>query len=119
MKKILYFIVLFVTVLSCTMLDNKTIFHIENDSDLFITDVEISNGYNKVYIDSLKKTKIENLELKFENVPKIDGGYKISFKKESNDVFYNFGYFSNGIPLSVEYDILVKNDTILISEITN
>ncbi|AMC10252.1 hypothetical protein Lupro_02835 [Lutibacter profundi] len=76
-----------------------------------------------VYATSQDKTVFKNIEIRekkqgiisFKNVPKTDGGYLIQVFKDGNLIKENgFGYYTNGGSLNYGFNIMIKNDTILI-----
>lgn len=48
------------------------------------------------------------------NVPKVDGLYNLSFKKNKKLNNYNFGYYTNGYPLEEYYRIEINPDIIIV-----
>ena len=105
-----------ISIISCSNRDNQVSFKIWNSNDNYINNLVISNGVNEVVFDTILPHKTIDINLNFKNVPKKDGGYKLSYKLNSEEFFKNFGYYSNGIPTNSIYLIKIKKDTILINE---
>ncbi len=115
MKKLILFFTYFL-ITSCVNNSKQAHFQINNENNISITNVNISNGVNEIYIDTIKANTNKSILLKFKNIPRIDGGYKLNYKLNSEYFFRNFGYYTNGVPSNSIYKLVVKNDTIIVSE---
>lgn len=116
MRKLVYICVVQIIFMSCSSLNKEATFKIINNSNSMVLDINISNGMNEIKLDTLKIKEEAILELIFKDVPVVDGGYKLTYKQNSKEIFKNFGYYSNGIPTNSIYRLTVENDTIHISE---
>ena len=91
------------------------LFNVENKSEKKIDSIIISNGYDKVKIESLNKNKLKKVYLKFiKEKPKSDGSFFIDVFP--NNVRKDFGYYTNGIIPSYSYNISLEKDSIIIKE---
>jgi len=102
--------------------ENKVSFQIENTSSEQIDSIHIGlSGFN--YKKPTEKLTLINsnekkrLDITFENVPKVDGNYQITVFSGGENKKQSFGYYSNGSPLSKEFNITIDNDTIIFKEI--
>ena len=116
MKNPILIYCLFGIIISCSNLDKRAYFQVYNDTNDTIQHLSISNGNNKETLPYLNPNGKEDIFLKFENVPRTDGGYQIKYQSNSKDYHRNFGYFSNGTPTNSLYKITIKKDTVLIRE---
>lgn len=92
-------------------------FRIKNNSDYKLGLVVVSNGYDESRIEKIKIGEIKPSFIDFsENGPEHDGNYGVEVHYGDMLRRKRFGYYSNGIPSGVVYEITVKNDTILIEE---
>jgi hypothetical protein len=118
MKKIIYLLIIHTIIIGCINEKQMVSFEVYNGTYNNVSDITISNGVNDIYIDTIMPNMTKSVKLSFLNVPKLDGGYKLSYKLNSEEFFKNFGYYSNGIPsASVEYKIKIMQDTIQIKEV--
>lgn len=86
MRKLIFATIIILSIAGCSDNKKQVRFEIQNDNNLYITDISISNGVNEVYIDTLKLNKSKTIVLKFIDVPKVDGGYKLSYVSKSKNV---------------------------------
>lgn len=101
----------------CLSSKKETNFEIINSSSYYIVDIIVSNGYNTSSIDTLIPNMSKQFTLDFVDVPRNDGGYKISYKLNGKEIFKNFGYYSNGVPTDSMFEIKIMQDTIVIKEL--
>ncbi|TVZ52683.1 hypothetical protein [Dokdonia sp. Hel_I_53] len=112
----LFRILICITIIGCYNEPNEVNFEIWNTNSIYITDIKISNGTNIIHIDTLESNGKKEVNLKFIDVPIIDGSYQLNYKIGLEEHFKNFGYYSNGVPTNSIYTCIIKNDTILIKE---
>lgn len=111
------FCLLFIIVLFLTSCEFGTHFKIENKSNTNIQLVVFSNGPNKINVKNLKKNAQYTGFLDFsENGPNYDGNYGVIVHYFDTVRTKRFGYYSNGIPFNMKYEIIIKNDTIIVNE---
>jgi|SRR5690606_19091730 len=95
----------------------KVDFLIINKSSFIIDSIKITNWSSSILTEKFKIEDSLMLSIDFKNTNlKGDGSYAISYYLNEKEHLYNFGYFSNGIPTGVNYEIKIFNDTILIKE---
>lgn len=101
----------------CSSAKSEVYFHIQNNNTkAIIENVVVSNGINNKFLPAINPDSEEIIVLKFENVPRTDGGYQIRYTLNSKNYFKAFGYYSNGVPSNSIYYLTIKKDTILIKE---
>tara|TARA_R110002167_G_scaffold230458_6_gene435683 strand:- start:522 stop:797 length:276 start_codon:yes stop_codon:yes gene_type:complete len=89
--------------------------NIDNTTNDLITNIKVTNGFNEVHIDTLKGKTTKELFLDFKsNNTKADGAFEISFKRNLKRESQKFDYYSNGIPSVESYEIVIKNDTVIV-----
>lgn len=111
MKKYLY-IFFGVILYSCSY---GVDFEIENKSNVLIKNISLTNGFNKVTLDSIQDDSKKTIFLDFKkNNTKADGNYGIEYEKNDIKYFNNFGYYSNGMPSNEKMIVLFTADTLII-----
>lgn len=92
-------------------------FNIKNETKLILDSLTFkASGGAKILGNCLHPGKCKTLKLNISNVPKQDGNYSIEFLIGGNKTIENFGYYTNGYPISFVYDLKIQTDTILIKE---
>ena len=88
-----------------------------NESDYYLSSVEIFTAENSVFNKSiaLEPEERNSYEILMPDTPKVDGDYIIEFEQNGKEEAYRFGYYTNGYPL-FKYKIFIENDTIIIEE---
>ncbi|MBQ4913525.1 hypothetical protein J8L85_03695 [Maribacter sp. MMG018] len=116
MRKIVF--VSFFLIFFSSCVKNGVTFEVKNQSGIQIDSVHITNGYSSVVESNIGNGKSYSIFLPFDKGIKIrgDGSYQIRIYNKTSNREMNFGYFSNGIPLAEEYEILIEKDTILFHE---
>lgn len=124
MKKsiILYcaFIVTSLSLMSCKF-DKSNDFLVVNKSGIIIDSAAISCSgkdykYKSKFIKLLNNDSVVTT-LDMNNIKKNDGNYYIKLYFGESIVNKAFGYYSNGNPTNSIYKLIVKKDTIIVSEI--
>ena len=118
MKRI--FILLSVISITLCCEDKKRAFlSIKNESEIFLDSIKIS-GQRPLKFTSIKSksTVSETLHYSKNSNSKTDGAYQIQVFAKNYTKQRTFGYHTNGIALS-SFEILIKNDTIIIRELLN
>jgi hypothetical protein len=115
MKKLAFIIVALSSLVSCSKLGVQ--FNIENNTGKSIDSIVISNGYDVIKSTHINAGEVKNLFLDFKQKhTKSDGSYYLNYYMENTNHIKNFGYFSNGIPLSEKIEISIEKDTVYIKE---
>ena len=91
-------------------------FKIENKDNVLVSNIQISNGFDQLSMDTIYPKENKQLELKFDKTPKHDGGYQVKYKIENNFTLRNFGYYTNGYPTNSIFFLTFKKDTLMIRE---
>ncbi len=92
-------------------------FQIENHSSEPIKDLSITT-FNTVYIDSIGLKETKTIFLDFKSDKKhTDGGFRIKYEIDTVKYLRSFGYYSNGIPPSHDFNIKIYNDSIKIESV--
>ncbi len=117
MKKIIHLFIIYTIITSCIDEKKHVNFHISNSNYNHIADVKVSNGVNDILIDTIMPNMTKSITLNFRGVPKVDGGYSLSYTLNSEKLVKNFGYYSNGVPSTSEFEIYILQDTIQIKEV--
>lgn len=113
---------IFISLLFCTTCSNKSgvTFYITNQSNDEVKKIELFPSSRPLIISNLKKEKTEKVFMDFSDAAKVDGSYGITIEKGTDQLAnYNFGYFTNGIPLEKEIHIVITNDTFTIDQKQN
>lgn len=117
MKKLLSSLVL-LSFFACSSFGTE--FQVSSQRDSQIDSVIISNGFNEIKLYNLSSDKKYRsfLDFRKRNETTIgDGVYNIEvYQRNRPDKILNFGYYSNGIPLS-GFKVVIQVDTILIDEV--
>ncbi len=110
------FLFLIIVVNSCNKFG--TDFVIRNGIEKTIDSIAISNGFNKITIEELKKDEKRKGFIDFKiNKPKNDGAYFVQVFDKNKTIYRQpFGYYSNGIPSGSTYHIEIYKDTLIIRE---
>lgn len=115
--KTLFYVAILFTILLQSCRDPHVNFHIHNKTEDPIDNIILSatgrpnnDTFNLASGNSIK------YELTMSNIPKHDGNYIISYSRNGNTEYKNFGYYTNGYPLSDNYDLTIMSDTLYIKE---
>lgn len=98
---------------SCS-LGNEAIFEITNSTNQIIDSLTIQPDGNKHNQISIEPNSKATLKTDMTRLPKVDGGYYLSFKSKGTLRGVNFGYYSNGYPAESITRINIQPDTIII-----
>lgn len=98
---------------------NKLEFELINRSGATIYDVEITTSSRASYLqlDSIPIKVSEQVSLNMYSEPSVDGSYTITYLLNSFSHNYDFGYYTNGSPITEKYILQIEQDTIRIQEI--
>ncbi|NNF33380.1 MAG: hypothetical protein HKN68_04690 [Saprospiraceae bacterium] len=98
---------------------NKLEFELINRSGTTIYDIEIttSSGASSLHLDSIPMKVSEQVYLNLFGEPSVDGSYTITYLLNSYSYNYDFGYYTNGSPITEKYILQIEQDTIRIQEI--
>ncbi len=108
-----YFFIIFLAT-SCTY---GIPIEIKNSSGQTVEDINITNGFNVVHLESLQSNKSKQVFLDFkDNNSNQDGICSFSFRLNDRKKSRKFGYYSNGIPLNKSFHIDIQKDSIVIEE---
>lgn len=75
-----------------------------------------TTGGSELFYKDLLPNELVELRLKMTDIPKTDGHYIIQYCIKDSTVVHHFGYYTNGYPLNIGYNIGIHDDTILIRE---
>lgn len=118
-KSYLFLLATLILLISCDS-DIKAKFEITNQTNSVIDSVNIKSFdhlSNQSFI-TLKVGESKIYWLNMTNLPKVDGDYLLTFKKnQANKEIKRFGYFTNGYPLEEITKIQIDKDTVLIDQI--
>lgn len=118
MKYFIYIIA--ILLLSSCSSEIKAKFEIENRTTHIIDSINIKSfdhKRNSQFIN-LEPGEIEIYWLDMTELPKVDGDYLLTFKRNrTNKVIKRFGYFTNGYPLEKLTKIQIEKDTVIIDQI--
>ena len=118
-KSYLFLLATLILLISCDS-DIKAKFEITNQTNSVIDSVNIKSFdhlSNQSFI-TLKAGESKIYWLNMTNLPKVDGDYLLTFKKnQANKEIKRFGYFTNGYPLEEITKIQIDKDTVLIDQI--
>ncbi len=117
MKKI--FAILMMTLISSCQSDIKAKFEITNGTKKSIDSINIKSTdhqKNSEFI-VLEQGQLKNYWLDMNGIPKVDGDYLLSFKRNNTKKIIRFGYFTNGYPSEKVTKIRIEKDTVLIEQI--
>lgn len=101
---------LIVTVLAACYNNMGVNFRVINESGTTVDSLTIEPNVNTQYIsiaNNSEATYVTNME----GIAKIDGDYRLKFKKGAESVCYTFGYYTNGAPLEKYTTITLWKDT--------
>ncbi len=111
------FIILILVISSCILPRESPIVNIKNDTNETFSQIKVfSNSIdNPTEFHDVSPREIVKGKIKFKEEDKSDGGYLLFlFKSDSIYKKYGFGYYTNGASLDREFNIIIKNDTIII-----
>ncbi len=117
--KVLILLIVSIYLISCKY-DKNNDFLVVNMSGNNIDSLKIScsgtDYKNKSNFINLSNNDSILVNLDMNNLKKIDGNYFIELFFKDKIVNKDFGYYSNGVPTNSIYKLVVKNDTIIVSE---
>ena len=111
MKKLIFLIL--ILTFSCK---SGVDIELNNQSDITIDNIILSNGFDSLNIKSLKPMEKRNVFLKFNKKNNSDGSYRIECQINNKKIIKNFGYYSNGIPTNSSYLLVISKDSIRVKE---
>ncbi len=116
-----YFLYIFsILLLSSCSSEIKAKFEIENKTNFVIDSINIKSfdHERKSQFITLEPDQIETYWLDMTDLPKVDGDYLLTFKRnETSKELKRFGYFTNGYPLEKVTKIQIEKDTVIIDQI--
>jgi len=118
MKYFLY--IVSILLLSSCSSETKAKFEIENKTNFVIDSINIKSfdHERKSQFIKLEPDQIETYWLDMTELPKVDGDYLLTFKRnETSKELKRFGYFTNGYPLEKVTKIQIEKDTVIIDQI--
>ena len=118
MKYFLY--IVSILLLSSCSSEIKAKFEIENKTNFIIDSINIKSfdHERKSQFIKLEPDQIETYWLDMTDLPKVDGDYLLTFKRNENSKeLKRFGYFTNGYPLEKVTKIQIEKDTVIIDQI--
>ena len=115
-SRILSFLLIFTTLISCNLKKNGITSKIKNSSDDTIINVTfLSDKNSKLEYGKIEPNETIEEFLDMTNNHKGDGAYKLKFERENGKKEQIiFGYYTNGGALNKEVFCEIKNDTVLI-----
>jgi hypothetical protein len=111
-NKLFGILIFFLALISC---NNRVIadFEITNNTGIKIDSLKIEP---MVIIDgkyiSLNPNEKTEYEADMTGIAKIDGSYRLSYKKNGELIVKDFGYYTNGYPTEKLTRIVIEKDTI-------
>jgi hypothetical protein len=109
----------FVSILMASCSSRIVEFELINRSNSPIYNVDIFTSSEKSFhrIDSISAKESKQINLNMYREPTADGSYSLSYIQNSIPYDFNFGYYTNGSPITEKYILYILKDSISVQEI--